>query len=62
MMPRTSTAIRYAIGGCEANADASTDSGDEAMLDECWAGADDGVALAMLRSRRPSSWIHNDND
>jgi len=29
------------MGGCEAKADASTDSGDEVMLDECWAADDD---------------------
>jgi len=41
MMPRTSIAIRYAMGGCEAKADASTDSGADVILDECWAGDDD---------------------
>jgi len=45
------------MGGCEAKADPSTASGDEAMLDECWAGdVDDGVPQAILRSRTPSSY------
>jgi len=41
MIPRISIAIRYTMGGCEAKADASTDSGDGAMLDDCCADAED---------------------